>query len=271
MHGIRRSVVHSDGHGRAHPCRRARRRKRRLRARRRRLGRAGRRPRRARDEGLAPVVQLGQGAGRHPGRRSARTTRRSSTRRTSGDARTRRPTWSSSASSPREAPGTIAWLEEHGVEFTRDERRLPAGALRRGDPQAAAPGRRSHGPRDHDGAARAPSRLERHADLAEVAAALALEPRRQRLARPLRRARDRGRRGRARGRRPLLPRGGGARRADDEPSRRDRRGDADRARAGRRGARPRRAPVPPERRRLAARRCRATPSPRRRAPTAPCS
>ena len=58
-------------------------------------------------------------------------------------------------------------------------------------------------------------------------------------------------RGGPRRRRPLLSRGRGARRALHEPSRRDRRGDADRARPRRRGPRPRRAPVPPERRRLA--------------------
>ena len=65
-------------------------------------------------------------------------------------------------------------------------------------------------------------------------------------------ARDRSRRGRAGGGRPLLPRGGGAGRALDQPSRRDRRGDADRGRASAPRPRPRRAPVPPERRRVAA-------------------
>ena len=58
--------------------------------------------------------------------------------------------------------------------------------------------------------------------------------------------------GRPRRGRTLLSGGRGARRALDQPPRRDRRGDADRARPRRRVARPRRAPVPPERRRLAA-------------------
>ena len=48
------------------------------------------------------------------------TTRRSSTPRTSGRARTRAPTGAWSRSSPREAPGAIHWLEELGVEFTRE-------------------------------------------------------------------------------------------------------------------------------------------------------
>ena len=53
-----------------------------------------------------------------------------------------------------EAPSAIHWLEELGVEFTPRKRRLPARALRRCDAAAPAAGRRPHGPRDHEGAAR---------------------------------------------------------------------------------------------------------------------
>ena len=53
-----------------------------------------------------------------------------------------------------EAPSAIHWLEELGRRVHARERRLPPGALRRLEPQAAAPGRRPHGPRDHEGAAR---------------------------------------------------------------------------------------------------------------------
>ena len=137
-----------------------------------------------------------------------------------------------------EAPAAIHWLEEHGRRVHARERRLPAGALRRRDPQAAPAGRRPHGPRDHDGAARRVRGLGRRG--------ASRTPARRRSSRPRtagsrpagarrRRARDRRRRGRARRRRPLLPRGRGARRALDEPSRRDRRGDAAGARARRRG------------------------------------
>src|SRR5260221_1132099 len=72
-----------------------------------------------------------------------------------------------------------------------------------------------------------------------------------RLARARRRAFARGLHRRPRRGGPLLRRRRGARRALDQPSRRDRRGDADRPRRGCAGAGPRRAPVPPERRRVA--------------------
>ena len=148
------------------------------------------------------------------------------------------------------------------------ERRLPARPLRRLVPEAPAAGRRPHRPRDHEGAARVGREL-RGPGLPEVSAHRPRAPR-ERLARGLRRARDR--RGRSRpGRgRALLPDRRGARRADDEPSRRDGRGDADRGRPRRRDPRLRRAPVPPERWRVAAARCRATRFPRRRAHTARC-
>ena len=129
------------------------------------------------------------------------------------------------------------------------ERRLPARALRWRVAEAAAPGRRPHRARDHRRAPRRGRGRLGH-PLPEVAARGA-RARRARLARALRRAHDRRVHGDPRRRRPLLRRGRAARRAVHEPSRRDRRGDADRARHGRAGARPRRAPVPPERRRVA--------------------
>ena len=150
------------------------------------------------------------------------------------------------------------------------ERRLPPRALRRRDAQAAAAGRRPHRPRDHEGPARRVGGRAR-ARRSSTRRSASLEPT------------ENGWRARcgeheidADDRRPRPPAGAatacaGARRALDQPSRRDRRGDRDRARPRRRGARPRRAAVPPERRRLAGERCRATRSPRRRAPTAPCS
>ena len=153
-----------------------------------------------------------------------------------------------------EAPAAIHWLEELGVEFTRENGgyRLArcGGATRKrllqvGDRTGHAITtalRDAFEASSGDGLPEQPARRARAS--------------RERLARDVsrerRRARDRRRRGRARRRRPLLPRGRGARRALDEPPGRDRRGDADRARPRRRGARPRRAPVPPERRRVAA-------------------
>ena len=149
-----------------------------------------------------------------------------------------------------EAPGDDPWLEQHGVEFTRENGgyRLArcGGATRKRLLQVG------------DRTGHAITTALRDAVEASSAETFPKSP----LARARADRRRAGapacgeheleaRRGRARGRRPLLPRGRGARRAVDEPPRRDRRGDADRARARRRGARPRRAPVPPERRRLA--------------------
>ena len=153
-----------------------------------------------------------------------------------------------------EAPSAIHWLEELRRRVHALERRLPARALRRRDPQAAAPGRRPHGPRDHEVAAR-DVRGGRRGRAAAPRPARARAVGRRAGRRPSRRRKapcdGRGGRARARGRRSLLRRGGDARRALDEPSERDRRGDADRPRRRRGGARPRRAPVPPERRRVA--------------------
>ena len=154
------------------------------------------------------------------------------------------------------------------------ERLVPRRALRRSDPEAAAAGRRPHGARDRQGAARGPRRRRRRRCWSTTLSSSWHRPAR------LARGRSSARTASASRSQPatvVLAAGGRcfaeaarAGRALDQPSERDRRGDADRARRRRRGARPRRAPVPPERRRLARRRCRATRSRRRPAPTAPC-
>ena len=167
-----------------------------------------------------------------------------------------------------DAPSAIHWLEELGVEFTRENGgyRLArcGGATRKrllqvGDRTGHAI---TKGLRDAWAAGSGTS--FEHAPLARP------DTGRERLARALRRARDRRDDRRPLRRRALLPRRAGARRALDEPSRRDRRGDRDRARA----SAPRRATSTRcSTTRTAARgrrRCRATRSPRRRARTAPC-
>ena len=165
-----------------------------------------------------------------------------------------------------EAPSAIHWLEELGVEFTRENGgyRLArcGGASRKRLLQVGDRTGHAITKALRDAVESSSITLFPNAPLHE------LEPGwRARVRRP----HDRRRHRRPRRRRALLPRGGGARRALHEPSRRDRRGDEDRARARRRVARPRCAPVPPERRRVAGERCRATPSRRRRARTAPFS
>ena len=168
-----------------------------------------------------------------------------------------------------EAPGAIHWLEELGVEFTRENGGYRLARCGGAIAQAAAPGRRPDRARDHERPARR-GRGIRRSDLPQVAADRARADR-ARLAGALRRARDRRRDRRARRRRALLPRGAGARRALHEPPRRDRRGDEARARrSAPRAATSTRSSTT----RTAApgpRRCRATRFPRRRAPTAPCS
>jgi succinate dehydrogenase/fumarate reductase flavoprotein subunit len=71
-----------------------------------------------------------------------------------------------------DAQPAIHWLEELGVEFTREN-----GGYRiaRCDAQAPAPGRRSHRPRDHDRTARGVGGKRRHVVLEEPAG----EPRAQ--------------------------------------------------------------------------------------------
>ena len=105
------------------------------------------------------------------------------------------------------------------------ERRLPARALRRRDAQAAAPGRRPHRPRDHDGAARGVEAAGGH-DASRSARSSSSSATRTAGARAAASTRST----------PatvVLAAGGrcyrearGARRALDQPSRRDRRGDA---------------------------------------------
>ena len=152
------------------------------------------------------------------------------------------------------------------------ERRLPAGALRRRR-RASACSRSATAPATRSRRRCAtPTSLERR-DASRTARCVELEPTengwRATCCGRTATSSDRRRRRRARRRRALLPRGRGARRALDEPSRRDRRGDAARARARRRE---RATSTRSSTTRTAApgrRRCRATRSPRRRAPTAP--
>ena len=104
-----------------------------------------------------------------------------------------------------DAQSAIHWLEELGVEFTRENggyRLARCGGATR---EAPAPGRRPHRPRDHEGAARRVRGRRRDA-LRELPAARARAGR-ERLARDVRRARDRRGDRRPRRRRPLLPRG----------------------------------------------------------------
>ena len=212
--------------------------------------RAGR-PRRARDEGLAAGEQLLEGAGRHPGalrrRRLARAARR---RRLALVARDRRPAARRGADRRRASPRST------GSRSSASSSRATNGGYRLArcggaSAQAPAPGRRPHRPRDHEAAARGvgggraarASRTRRSASSRSRTAAGAPSSATTTI--------DAGTVVLAAGGR-CYARGRGARRALDEPSERDRRGDADRARPRRRGARPRRAAVPPERRRVAA-------------------
>ena len=89
------------------------------------------------------------------------------------------------------------------------ERRLPSRPLRRRVAQAAPAGRRPHGPRDHDRAARLRREL-RHPDLSQVTARRP-RPDRERLARTLRGSHDRRHDGGPRSGRAVLPRRGRAR------------------------------------------------------------
>ena len=99
-----------------------------------------------------------------------------------------------------EAPGAIHWLEELGVEFTRENGGYRLARCGGGHPQAALAGRRPDGACDHARPSEGTRGLERQ-HVSEVAAD---EPRanRERLAGALRRAPDRSRhrRSRCRGR-----------------------------------------------------------------------
>src|SRR5919205_193145 len=91
-----------------------------------------------------------------------------------------------------EAPAAIHWLEEPGVEFTRENGGVPpppARALRRRVAATSAAGRRPHRPRHHAGAARSRREL-RHPHLSQITARRA-RPDRERLARALRGPHDR--------------------------------------------------------------------------------
>ena len=252
--------------------RRARDRQRGLRPRRRALGRAGRArasasPRRARSSRATPRRRR---AGSR--RRSAPTTRPSCTPRTSGA--------SSHETADRrlvevltsEAPAAIHWLEELGVEFTRENGgyRLArcGGASRQrllqvGDRTGHAITKALREAFEAGGGTELPN----HAAARARAVAPPAGARRSSTTASTWHRRGHGR---PRRRRPLLPGRPGARRALDEPSGRDRRGDArSRSRSAPRRATSTRSSTT----RTAApgrRTCRATRSPRRRAPTAPC-
>ena len=199
-------------------------------------------------KGVAAVVQLGQGAGRHPGSlRRGRLAGAARRRRLEVLTRDRRP-------GARRDPHRRGAVRDPLARGARRrvharERRLSPRALRRRVAQAPAAGRRPHGTRDHDRAPRERREL-RHPDLSQVTARRARTDG-ERLARALRRPHDRRHDGGPRSGRAVLPSRRGTRRAVDEPSGRDRRGDADRGRPRRRGARLRRIAVPPERRGLA--------------------
>ena len=171
-----------------------------------------------------------------------------------------------------DAPSAIHWLEELGVEFTREQRRLPPRPLRRRDARSAC-----------CRSATAPATRSRRACAMRGRPASGTSLRRtRRCASSTQTENGAGARacgehdvdagdGRARRRRPLLR----ARREErgelstNHPER-DRRGDA----SSRSGSAPRRATSTRcSTTRTAApgrRTCRATRSPRRRAPTAPC-
>ena len=203
--------------------------------RRRRLRRARRRARCRRDEGVAAGEQLVEGAGRHPGglrrRRLARAARRGRLAQLPRDRRHRELVEVLTG----EAPAAIHWLEELGVEFTRENGgyRLArcGGASRKRLLQVG------------DRTGHAITKALRDAWEAGSGTSFAnaplraLEPRRERLARDLRRARDR------RGAPSSSPPAAAASPSPQERGElstnhpeRDRRGDADRARPRRRDA-----------------------------------
>ncbi len=157
-------------------------------------------------KGVAPVLQLGQGPGRHPGGlrrgRLPGAARRGRLAELPRDGRT----WSLVGVLTVGGAGHDPLARGARRRVHPLERRLPPRPLRRREPQAPAPGRRPHGPRDHERPARRRRGLEPRSRCRSRRSS-ELEADRERLAGPLRRARRRGGRGRARRRRPLLPRG----------------------------------------------------------------
>ncbi len=110
---------------------------------------------RARDQGLDPGEQLVEGTGRDPGllrrRRLARAARRGRDALVARDRGSAARRAADGRRAGRDSLARGARLLVHARE-----RRLPPRALRRRLAQAAAPGRRPHRARDHEGAPRGP-------------------------------------------------------------------------------------------------------------------
>ena len=208
---------------------------------------------RARDEGRAPVLQLREGAGRHPGRvrrrRLARAARRGRLDAASHETADMRLVEVLTGEAPSRDP--LARGARRRVHAR--ERRLPARALRRRDRgsgcsrSATAPATRSRRRCATRSRGRHPARLP------NVAAARARAARRTAGARAAASTMIDAGDGRPRRRRPLLPRWR-EERGELTTNHPGATGEVTQIarRARRRGARPRRAPVPPERRRVAA-------------------
>ena len=204
-----------------------------------------------RDQGLAPGEQLRRRRRAGSRRRSATTTRPSSTPRTSGAPRTRPPT-AARRGPDRRGAGRDPLARGARRRVHARERRLPPRALRRRLAEAPPPGRRPHRPRDHEGAARGlGGRLA--ARRSRTRRSASLEPRRRAAGAPTCGEHDDRRRAPsssppAAAATPRRRRAASSRRTIPNAT-----GEVTRIAldARRRGARPRRAPVPPERRRLA--------------------
>ena len=197
-----------------------------------------------------------EGAGRDPGRRSATTTRPSCTPRTSCARRTRPPILRLVEILTAEAPWRDPLARGARLRVHARERRLPARALRRRVAQAAAPGRRPHRPRDHEGAARGCTRPAARTSFQNHARSARSSRTERRLAR---RSPQDGDVATIDAGTVVLAAGGRCYAEAERASTSSRRtipnatGEVTRIALDlrRRGARPRRAPVPPERRRLA--------------------
>ena len=189
-------------------------------------------------------------------RRSATTTTRRSTPRTSCGARTRPPTCARRGADRRGARRHRAARALRGRVHAQRRRRLSPRALRRGDTQAAAAGRRPHRARHRHGAARGGgARRRSRRSTTRRCAPSTPAPGGWRVTLGQREGGPGAavdcRRGRAGRGRPLLRRGQAAGDVLDQRGRSHRRGDGDRPRGRLRGARPRRPAVPPERRPVA--------------------